>query len=259
MAPRAVNQQSHGARRDEFIDAAQRLIQTKGYEQLSIEDVLAETGASKGAFYHYFGSKQALLEAVIDRMVEAGIATVSSVVSSPDLSAVEKLHRYFSTLASYKAERKEFLFAVIGVWYSDDNAIVREKFRREVVRLVTPHFAAIIRQGVAEGVFTLTHPEEMARVVLSLMLDTGDEAGQLFLARHAGLISLDEVRLRISTYEFSSRATARRSRRHAPPGRGIDPANVVCLARRQREAAPLPTHLARPTHARTHTQTKEIQ
>ncbi len=201
MAPRAVNRKAHTARRDEFIDAGQRLIQSKGYEQLSIEDVLAETGASKGAFYHYFDSKQALLEAVIDRMVEAGIGTVSGVLSNPDLSAIDKLHAYFATLASFKAEQHEFLVAVISVWYSDDNAIVREKFRREVVRLITPQFASIIRQGVAEGTFTLTQPDEMARVVLALMLDTGDEAGQLYLARHAGRISLDEVRLRISTYE----------------------------------------------------------
>ena len=173
VAPRAVNPHKHAARRDEFIDAGQLLIQSKGYEQFSIDDVLAETGASKGAFYHYFGSKQALLEAVVDRMVEGGVAVVGDVVARPDLTAIEKLHAYFSTLAGYKAERKEFVLRLIEVWYSDDNAIVREKFRKEAVRLVTPQFAAIIRQGVAEGVFTLTQPEQMARVVLSLMLDTG--------------------------------------------------------------------------------------
>ena len=161
MAPRAVNRKAHAARRDEFIDAGQRLIQSKGYEQLSIEDVLAETGSSKGAFYHYFDSKQALLEAVVDRMVEAGMGTVSHrSCRDPDLSAVEKLHQYFATLADYKDARRELLIQVIDVWYSDDNAIVREKFRREVVRLVTPHFASIIRQGVAEGV---VHPHPARR------------------------------------------------------------------------------------------------
>ncbi|GAA0426641.1 TetR family transcriptional regulator [Acrocarpospora corrugata] len=36
--------------RGEFLDAAQRLIQTKRYEQMSIQDVLAEAGTSKGGF-----------------------------------------------------------------------------------------------------------------------------------------------------------------------------------------------------------------
>ena len=73
---RAVNPKRHAAKRDEFVEAGQRLIQTHGYESFSIEDLLAEVGASKGAFYHYFGSKQALLEAVIERLVDTGMAQV---------------------------------------------------------------------------------------------------------------------------------------------------------------------------------------
>jgi len=201
VAPRTVNVKAHASRRDEFIDAGQKLIQTRGYEQFSIEDLLAEVGASKGAFYHYFGSKQALLEAIVERMAETGVATVASVVADPSLSAIDKFHSYFATIARLKAEQIDFLLALMRVWYSDDNAIVREKLRRESVRLVAPHLAAIIRQGVAEGSFTLADPDQMARVVLSLILDTGDEAGQLFLARQAGEIEFDVVRQRIETYE----------------------------------------------------------
>jgi AcrR family transcriptional regulator len=198
--PRTINPQRHALRRDEFIDAGQRLIQTRGYEQFSVEDLLSEVGASKGAFYHYFDSKQALLGAIIERIVDAGIAVVARVVADPSLSAVEKFHAYFRTIAAFKAERREFLEKLMTVWYSDDNAIVREKLRRETVRLVTPHMAAIIRQGIAEGSFTLTDPEQMARVVLALMLDAGDDAGQLYVARRTGQVELDVVRARFATY-----------------------------------------------------------
>ena len=59
---RTVNATVYAVRRDAFIDAAQRLIQAKGYEQMSIQDVLDELDASTGAFYHYFDSKAALLD-----------------------------------------------------------------------------------------------------------------------------------------------------------------------------------------------------
>lgn len=134
-------------------------------------------------------------------MVESAVEVVGRVVSDPALSAVEKLHTYFSAISSYKEQRKEFLVALMRVWFSDDNAIVREKLRREQVRLITPHIAAIIRQGIAEGSFTLTNPDQMARVVLSLFLDTGDEAGQLYLARLRGEIEFDVVRQRFAAYE----------------------------------------------------------
>src|ERR1700719_1919309 len=58
----------HGVRREAFLDVAQRLVETKGYEAMSIQDVLDALEVSKGAFYHYFHSKQALLEAVVERL-----------------------------------------------------------------------------------------------------------------------------------------------------------------------------------------------
>jgi AcrR family transcriptional regulator len=200
VAPRTVNPRAHASRRDEFIDAGQRLIQTRGYEQFSIEDLLAEVGASKGAFYHYFDSKPALLEAIVKRMAEGGMSAVAHVVADPNLSATEKLQRYFSTIAAFKAERQDFLVALMRAWYSDDNAIVREKLRRESVHLVTPHLAAIVRQGVAEGSFTLSQPDQMARVVLSLITDMGDEAGELYLARQSGHVEVADARARLSSY-----------------------------------------------------------
>src|SRR5215468_5283073 len=66
IMPRTVK--APAVRRTEILDAAQYLITTKGYEQMTIQDILDRLQISKGAFYHYFDSKQALLEAIIERM-----------------------------------------------------------------------------------------------------------------------------------------------------------------------------------------------
>jgi AcrR family transcriptional regulator len=200
MAPRRVDVAARAARRDEFIEAGRRLIQTRGYERFTVEDLLAEVGASKGAFYHYFDSKPALLEAVVERFVEEIVAAAAGVVADGTLPAAEKLRRYFATIASGKNAEREFLEQLLRVWYSDDNAVVREKTRRQTIRLVAPHVAAIIRQGIAEGAMTLADPDHMARVVLALILDAGDEAGELYLARRAGNVDLDAVRARLESY-----------------------------------------------------------
>jgi len=67
---RVVKDLKNAARRKDILDVAQRLVvETKGYEGMSIQDVLDELKISKGAFYHYFDSKGDLLEALIERMV----------------------------------------------------------------------------------------------------------------------------------------------------------------------------------------------
>ena len=57
--PRTVNQQENTAKRNEILDAAQRLVYNKGYERMTIQDILADVQISSGAFYHYFASKEA--------------------------------------------------------------------------------------------------------------------------------------------------------------------------------------------------------
>ncbi|HYT13045.1 MAG TPA: TetR/AcrR family transcriptional regulator [Candidatus Nitrosopolaris sp.] len=190
---RTLNAAVHMVRREAFIDAAQRLMQAKGYEQMSVQDVLDELGASRGAFYHYFDSKEALLEAVVDRMVDGGIAAVSPIVDDPDLSALRKFEGVFAGIQGFKAEIKPLILAMIEVWVSDDNALLREKFRRTALMRMLPLLSAIVRQGNEEGLFETGSPDDVARVLLWLMHGFSDQATELFVARQANTVAFEDI------------------------------------------------------------------
>ena len=166
---------------------------------MSIQDVLDELEVSRGAFYHYFQSKVALLEAVVERMVITAMALVAPVVEDPTLPATEKLMRLFTDIARWKTERKALMLALLRVWYSDDNALVRDKLRREMLTHLTPPLATIIEQGRAEGVFNATSPDS-ARVIVTLLQGAQDLAGELFFAHELDLVSATEVRRLFSAF-----------------------------------------------------------
>ena len=172
----------HAVRRTEILDVAQRLVNTKGYEQMTIQDILDDLQISKGAFYHYFDSKQALLEALVERMGNQVEQLVLPIVHDPALPALEKLQRIFDMLNRWKIARKEFYLAVMRVWYADDNAIVRQKLRVAGVKTVAPWFSAIIRQGIQEGVFTNSYPDQAGEVVMSLIEDLDETLGEMLLS-----------------------------------------------------------------------------
>lgn len=197
---RTLHPVAHALRRDAFVDAAQRLIQTKGYEQMSVQDVLDELNASKGAFYHYFDSKLALLEAVVERMTDEALATLAPVVADPDLSALQKLQGIVLGLATWKADRKELVFALMRNWLSDENAVVRERLRQLTVIRLTPWLAEIVRQGKAEDVITATSAEHTATVLVSLLLGANETATRLFVARQTGAVSFEHVERAIAAY-----------------------------------------------------------
>ena len=198
--PRTLNPVAHALRRDAFVEAAQRLIQMKGYEQMSIQDVLDELDASKGAFYHYFDSKEDLLEAVVEGMVDTVTSALEPLVADPDLPALQKLQGVFTGIASWKMERRELMLAVVEVWLSDENAIVRERFRRHTAVRLTPHLARILRQGKAEGAFSVSSAEHAATVLVSLLLGANETASQLLVARQTGAISFEDVECTLAAY-----------------------------------------------------------
>jgi AcrR family transcriptional regulator len=198
--PRTLNPAAHALRRDAFIDVAERLIQTKGYEQMSVEGILDELGASKGAFYHYFDSKEALLGAVVDRMVEAAGARLLTIADDPELPAPRKLETLFGGLARFKTERRDLVLALLRVWLSDDNAIVREKVRKGGATTMRPLLAKIVCQGAAEGVFTASDPESTALVIVWLLQGASEIAGDLFVQVHSGAITFAQVEAAFSGY-----------------------------------------------------------
>jgi AcrR family transcriptional regulator len=78
------------ATRGQFIDIATRLFAEHGYDGTSIDAVLKESGASRGSLYHHFASKEALFEAVLDR-VEAEIGEKVIVAGAGIADPVEEL------------------------------------------------------------------------------------------------------------------------------------------------------------------------
>jgi len=187
--PRTLNPALHVVKRDAFVDAALRLMQVQGFQQMSIQDLLDDVGASRGAFYHYFDSKQELLGAMVDRIADQALAAVKPVVDDAGVPAVAKFERFFGGIAQYKSARKALMLEFIKIWRSDDNLIVREKVRHTVVDRVAPILAKIIRQGIAEKVFSVDSPEETATILMTLLTGFQDGATDLFLARQANTIS----------------------------------------------------------------------
>jgi AcrR family transcriptional regulator len=197
---RTVNATLHLVRREAFLDVAQRLVQTKGYEAMSIQDLLDELEASKGAFYHYFDSKQALLEAVVERFADGAMASLAPVLDDPGLAALTKLERVFAGIANLKAEQKELMLAIIEVWNSDGNAIVREKVRRLSERIMIPLFSAVVKQGLDEGTVHVDSPDQTAAVLVSLMLGFQQQATDLFIARQSGAIPFEDVQRSVAAH-----------------------------------------------------------
>ena len=53
-----------------LVAAARSLFGERGFEAVTVDDIVVEAGMSKGAFYHHFGSKDDILEHVVDEILK---------------------------------------------------------------------------------------------------------------------------------------------------------------------------------------------
>ena len=179
---RIVKEEEYTGQRNAILDVAQRLIYARGYEQMTIQDMLDDLQISKGAFYHYFDSKQAVLEALVERMGEEALQLLVPIVHDPALPAIDKLQRYLAVANRWKVGQKAFFLALLRVWFTDDNAIVRQKLRAIGIREIAPLLSEIIRQGIQEGVMTATYPDQVGEMIASLAQNAGETIGALLLS-----------------------------------------------------------------------------
>ena len=201
--PRIVKEEDYAARRNEILDVARKLVYTKGYDLMSIQDILDELKISKGAFYHYFESKQALLDGLIERMLDDGEQVLRPIVEAKDMTAIEKFRRYFDAAGRWKVAQKSFMLDLFRVWHADANAIMRKKQETASIKRIAPMLAVIVRQGMDEGVFSTQYPEQFGNIFLGLSHGFEEELVELLLTDHPPPDALQRLEAVIGAYSAS--------------------------------------------------------
>jgi len=155
-------------RRGELIDCAQRLFLERGYERTTINDVILATGLSKGAFYHYFRSKEDLLEAIAQRFAEQSLAFVGALQAEPGRDALASLNLVLAVSREWKLEYMRELRAMFTTLLKPENAVLYQRIVAAVFAVLTPALAAIIERGRGEGTFAAGDPRVSAEALLQL-------------------------------------------------------------------------------------------
>ena len=82
--------------RQQIIDVAKKIILGKGFSAVGLNEILIAANVPKGSFYHYFASKEAFGQAMLEDYFNDYIGTVKAVLQDANLSHAERLSAYFS-------------------------------------------------------------------------------------------------------------------------------------------------------------------
>jgi AcrR family transcriptional regulator len=149
-------------RRQEIVMAARQLFQVKEYEKTTMQEVMDQLSIAKGTIYHYFKSKEELLEAVIENIVEEDIVRKQALIKETHGNAIDKIRVMVKTdnMAASNADILEHL-------HRTGNLGMHTRQLAVALTRQAPLYAELIRQGCAEGLFQTEHPLECAEFILS--------------------------------------------------------------------------------------------
>lgn len=170
----------YGQRKNEILDAAQELFYSRGYEQTAVNSIIEKVGISKGTFYHYFQSKEQLLDSLAERVTNQVLAHLEKMLDRPNLDAIAKLNLMFAGSASWKAANREIIIALMDAMYNNNNILMRKKLTARSVAVASPIMTRIIHQGIDEGVFNTSFPDDISEMIFQLTAGFGEKFAEIF-------------------------------------------------------------------------------
>jgi AcrR family transcriptional regulator len=149
-------------RRAEIIQAAGQLFLSQSYSHTSMQDVMNKVKIAKGTIYHYFKSKEELLEAVVQDIVDSSMEEMTDLVEKSKGTALEKM-KLLIRKGNLAKENQELLSDL----HSGGNEGVHIRLLAVALVKQSRIYEQVIRQGCEEGTFQTENPLEAAEFILS--------------------------------------------------------------------------------------------
>jgi AcrR family transcriptional regulator len=149
-------------RKQELMLAAFKLFATKGFQETTVSDIVKKVGVAQGLFYYYFKSKEEVIEAVMEHYTGELVCKIKQITMDSSINAFEKIQRIFDAffdLGEYDDEMLSFA-------HSPENADLHQRFMFQTIKKVLPSLIMLVKEGIAEGTFTIERPEDTVAILL---------------------------------------------------------------------------------------------
>jgi TetR/AcrR family transcriptional repressor of nem operon len=141
----------------------------QGFNGTAVQDITDAAGLPKGSFYNYFESKEALALEVIDRFGKERGA-LAGVLSDESISPVERLRRFFASLASGLAEQnyeRGCLVVNFSTELADQSRLIRDRLASTFAAWSRPIEACIRDAQKAGEISRESDPSALADFLLN--------------------------------------------------------------------------------------------
>ncbi len=154
-------------RRNQILDAATIVFVRLGFQHARMDDIVEESGLSKGTLYWYFKSKEDIINAILRRLFTGELENLESLLEAEGTVSERLIQLTSDRVAGMK--RMSNLIPIIFEFYA---VAVHQQWVQQFIGEYFKHFRelieALIRQGVERGEFRPVNTTEAAISLASM-------------------------------------------------------------------------------------------
>ncbi|WP_416826297.1 TetR/AcrR family transcriptional regulator [Ectobacillus polymachus] len=152
-------------KKEEIILSAIKIVNHKGYQAATMEEIAAELLMTKGSLYYYFKNKEDLIFQCHEMVLSRAMAELQEHLEEP-VSYEERLRKMIITHIHYAIEEQETFNLIIK-----PNETFSEKLNPilEKRHAYASYFDQVILGGIETNQFTITEPKIVRMILLGAM------------------------------------------------------------------------------------------
>lgn len=153
-----------------ILDALNRLLEDRTIQNISVSDIAKEAKIGKGSIYYYFPSKEAILDALIERNYEKPLKTARNLASQTEISPFTRMAIILQACRSSSAAFLNQNNTTVSAGSSaQEIAFLHQKYMNHLISALKPDLTEIIKQGIAAGDIHFEYPAALAEIVLIVL------------------------------------------------------------------------------------------
>ena len=149
-------------RREEILDAAEKLFAAKGFDNTSTGDILDAVGIARGTLYYHFKSKEEILDGVIGRITNRLMQDAGEIVRKKELPVLERLTK---AIMSLNVESK-IGYEIMEQVHRPQNALMHQKMQTILLAGINPILTELVKEGIGQGICHTRYPESVVEMTI---------------------------------------------------------------------------------------------
>ena len=157
---------------DIILNALQDLLIENELQNISVSDIAKKAGIGKGSIYYYFSSKDAIVDALIEKNYKIPLETAKELVCQKEISPYKRMAMIFEACQKSSREflqHRRHMSDGAQPQSAQEQAYIHQKYLKYLIAELKPSLTEIIQQELDEGLIQFDYPEQLAEIVLIVL------------------------------------------------------------------------------------------